>query len=82
MKTEAFIRARVVERIKELREQQQVPYKELARRLEGLGERIDAKLLAKRINRGSFTFSFGVMVLMALGETGFDFPTLPGKRKN
>ena len=33
MKTEAFIRARVVERIKELREQQEVPYKELARRL-------------------------------------------------
>lgn len=82
MKTEAFIRARVVERIKELRERQEVPYKELARRLEGMGVRIDAKLLAKRINRGAFTFSFGVAVLMALGETSFDFPTLPGKRKN
>lgn len=65
--------------IKDLRESQNVTYRDLARRLEGFGVVIDERVLANRINRGGYSFAFGLLVLTALGQKTVDIPEFPGR---
>jgi Domain of unknown function (DUF6471) len=64
-----FYEQRAKDYIKEERVRRSVSYKELARRLEGMGVPIDARVLINRINRGNFSFAFALQVLAALGVT-------------
>jgi transcriptional regulator with XRE-family HTH domain len=66
VETEAEAQARVRDLIKELRDAQGLSYKELAARLAALGEDFDARALNNRINRGSFSAGFLVLLLQAL----------------
>lgn len=78
MTPRAFYEARAKSLIKDLREEKGVSYKELARRLEGFGVRIDVQVLINRINQGKFSFSFALLVLAALGVDSIDVPKLSG----
>lgn len=72
--------ARAKTLVKELREDKQVSYEELAKRLAAYGVRMETQALINRINRGSFTFAFALQVLAALGVKSIDIPQL-GQRK-
>jgi hypothetical protein len=78
---EAYFRLHARSLIVERREALELSFKELARRLEGFGIEIDAKLLAKRVNRGTFSFAFGMALLLALGEHTVQLPPPPRKGK-
>ena len=81
MKTADFFRARATSLITERREQLQLPYKELALRLSEMGWDVDAKLLAKRINRGTLPFSLAMAVLVVMGEREMTLPLPPAMRQ-
>jgi hypothetical protein len=76
VKPRDFYEARAKALIKELRESQDISYKELARRLESFGVHVSDRVLINRINRGAFTFAFALMVLAALGQKSIDIPRL------
>ncbi len=78
MTPRAFYNARAKSLVKELREQKGVSYKELARRLEGFGVRVDVQVLINRINQGKFSFAFALMLLAALNVDSIDVPKSPG----
>lgn len=78
MTPRAFYDARAKSLVKDLREQKGVSYKELARRLEGFGVRVDVQVLINRINQGKFSFAFALMVLAALEVDSIDVPKPPG----
>ena len=80
IKPRDFYEARAKSLIKDLRESQDVSYKELARRLEGFGVHISDRVLINRINRGSYTFAFALMVLAALGQKTVEVPEVPSRR--
>lgn len=65
MDAEAEAQARVRALVKELRDAQDLSYKELAARLAKLGLHIDDRVL-NNINRGAFTAGFLVLLLQAL----------------
>ena len=71
-----FYEARAKSIVKELRESKDVSYKELARRLEDQGVHIDDQVLINRVNRGSYSFSFALQVLAAMGVTTIDVPQM------
>ena len=63
--------------LQNLRKDKDLTYSELARRLEGYGVRISTQVLINKLNRGTFTFSFALQVLVAMGETSLRLPSLP-----
>lgn len=79
MDAEAEAQARVRDLIKELRDAQSLSYKELAARLARLGVNIDDRVLANRINRGSFSAGFLVLLLQALSAPGLEVTKAPGR---
>jgi hypothetical protein len=76
LKPRDFYEARAKALVKELRESKQVPYKELARRLEAYGVFLSDRVLINRINRGGFSFAFALTVLDALGQSSIEVPRL------
>lgn len=62
--------------IKELREARQLTYKDLARRLEAQGTVIDVQVLINRVNKGKFSFAFGLQLLAAMGVEHLAVPQL------
>jgi hypothetical protein len=60
--------------IKGLREDKNLSYKELARRLAGVGVVIDVQVLINRINQGKFSFTFALQLLAAMGVESIDIP--------
>ena len=74
VKPRDFFDLRAKAMIKELREYKHVSYKELARRLEAYGVLMTDQVLINRINRGSYTFAFALMVLDALGAESIEIP--------
>lgn len=54
-------------------------YKELSRRLKGIGEDEPEKTLSNKINRGSFSFLFFIKCLYVLGQREFrlELPAIP-----
>lgn len=79
VETEAEAQARVRDLIKELRDAQGLSYKELAARLARLGENLDARALNNRINRGSFSAGFLVLLLQALDSRSLDVTSAPSR---
>ncbi len=77
MKPREFYEARAKSIIKELREEKDLSYKELARRLEAQGVVIDDRVLINRINRGGFSFAFALQLLAAMGAESVDVPRPP-----
>lgn len=77
LKPRDFYEAHAKALLKELRESNQVSYKELARRLEAYGVFLSDRVLINRINRGGFSFAFALQVLAALGATTLTVPPLP-----
>ena len=77
MKPRDFYEARAKSIIKDLREDKNLSYKELARRLEAQGVVIDDRVLINRINRGGFSFAFALQLLAAMGAESVDVPRLP-----
>jgi hypothetical protein len=74
MKARAFYEARAKELIKELRETRQVSYADLALKLKSYGAPISERVLINRINRGTYSFAFAMMVLDALGAELLELP--------
>ena len=68
--------------IKRFREEQQLEYSELNKRLRDHGVVIDTKILINRINRGNFSFTFAMQVLAALGIKTLDIPNVLNDAKN
>jgi hypothetical protein len=76
---EAQARARAL--VKELRDAQGLSYKTLAARLSRLGLDIDDRVLANRINRGSFSAGFLVLLLQAFGMTKLEITKASARLK-
>lgn len=60
-----------------LRKDKDLTYSELARRLQGYCVRISTQVLINKLNRGTFTFSFALQVLVAMGEKNLRLPSPP-----
>ncbi|MBS4037724.1 MAG: helix-turn-helix transcriptional regulator [Hydrogenophaga sp.] len=71
-----FFEARAKSIIKDLREEKGLSYKELARRLESQGMRIDVQVLINRVNQGKFSFAFALRLLAAMGAEHVDVPRM------
>ncbi len=77
LKTREFYEARAKSIIKDLRDQRQLSYRELAERLVAMGVRVDERILINRINRGSFSFAFALGSLpLVLTATMISFASL------
>lgn len=63
--------------IQQLREDKDVSYSDLARRLEGFGAVQSRQTLTNKLNRGGYSFEFALQVLAALGVTSLRIPQLP-----
>ena len=79
MDAEAEAQARVRDLVKELRDAHGLSYKALAARLSRLGVTIDDRVLANRINRGSFSAGFLVLLLQALDTPGLEVTKPPAR---
>lgn len=79
MDAEAEAQARVRALVKELRDAQDLSYKELAARLAKLGLHIDDRVLNNRINRGAFTAGFLVLLLQALNASSLEVTKSPAR---
>ena len=79
MEAEAEAQARVRDLVRELRDAQDLSYKELAARLAKLGLDIDDRVLNNRINRGSFTAGFLVLLLQALNAPSLEVTKAPNR---
>lgn len=69
--------------VKDIREQKDVSYKELARKLEPENAHdgdVDVQMLINRVNKGKFSFAFALELLAALGVKSIDIPVPPQKR--
>ena len=77
MNPRRFYEAQAKSIIKDLREQKQLSYKELARRLEAEGVLVTDQVLINRINRGSYSFAFALQLLAAMGADTVDVPKAP-----
>ena len=60
--------------IKDLREQKQLSYKELARRLSSEGVDIDVQVLINKVNLGKYSFVFALQLLAAMGASTLNVP--------
>jgi hypothetical protein len=74
LKPRNFYEARAKSIIKDLREGQQLSYKELARRLEAEGAPVDVQMLINRVNHGKFSFAFALQLLAAMGVDTLTVP--------
>jgi|SRR5665213_2865613 len=65
--------------LKSLLARHEVSYKELAKRLAGLGVQQDPRVLTNKVNRGRFSFIFFLQCLHALGyaDVRLNLSTLP-----
>ena len=79
MDAEADAQARVRDLVKELRDARGLSYKELAAQLSVLGVTIDDRVLANRINRGTFSAGFLVLLLQVLGATSMAVTKKPAR---
>jgi len=77
---EAEAQARIRALVKELRDTQGLSYKTLAARLARFGLEIDDRVLSNRINRGTFTAGFLVLLLQALDVTHLEIIKRPGQQ--
>lgn len=77
MTTSQFYELRAKALIKELRAEQDISYKTLARRLHACGVRMDPQALINRINRGKFSFAFALQLLSAMGVESLPVPKPP-----
>lgn len=60
-----------------LREDKGLTYSELARRLAGYGVHIETQVLINKLRRGTYSFTFALQVLAAMGESSLRVPQLP-----
>ena len=78
METDELFQLRMRDLVLELRAEQELSYKELARRLEAQGLVIHDKTLANRVLTGKFSAGFALALLRALGvkQLNFTGPTV------
>jgi hypothetical protein len=62
--------------IKSKREELQLEYSELSKRLLDHGVHIDTRVLINKINRGNFSFTFALQVLAALEVKSVSVPNV------
>jgi hypothetical protein len=74
VKAREFYEARAKALIKKLRDDREMSYADLALRLQSYGVVMSERVLINRINRGTFTFSFAMMVLDALNADMLEIP--------
>jgi transcriptional regulator with XRE-family HTH domain len=75
-----FYEARAKSTIKNIREQKQLSFKELARRLEAVGVQMSDQVLINRVNRGNYSFAFALQLLAVMGVDILEVPKLPEER--
>ncbi|MES2383428.1 MAG: DUF6471 domain-containing protein [Pseudomonadota bacterium] len=80
MNAREFYEARAKSLIKDLREEKNISYKDLARRLEAEGVLIDAQVLINRVNQGKFSFAFALQLLAAMNAETLEVPKLTKKK--
>ena len=71
-----FYESRAKTIVKDLREQRQLSYRDLALRLAAIGIRVNERILINRINRGSFSFAFALQLLAAMDAESVSVPRL------
>ena len=76
MNARQFYEARAKSLVKDLREQKDISYKDLARRLEAQGTVIDVQVLINRVNQGKFSFAFALQLLAAMGIEHVEVPLM------
>lgn len=74
MNAREFYEARAKSIIKDLREEKNISYKDLARRLAAEGVLIDVQVLINRVNQGKFSFAFALQLLAAMGAETVGVP--------
>lgn len=80
MNAREFYETRAKSLIKDLREEKNISYKDLARRLEAEGVLIDVQVLINRVNQGKFSFAFALQLLAAMGVESIEVPRAPRAR--
>lgn len=63
--------------IRNLRVDKDLTYSELARRLQAYGVQIETQSLTNKINRGTYSFTFALQVLAAMGVDKISIPQPP-----
>jgi hypothetical protein len=63
-----------------VRQDKELSYKELCRRLEAYDIRMTEQALINKLNRGTYSFGFALLMLDAMGETTVAVPKLLGTR--
>ena len=74
MNAREFYEARAKSLVKDLREEKNNSYKDLARRLEAEGALIDVQVLINRVNQGKFSFAFALQLLATMGADSIYVP--------
>jgi hypothetical protein len=72
-----FFEGKARDLLLDLREDKGLTYSELARRLRGYGVHIETQVLINKLRRGTYSFTFALQVLAAMGETSLRVPKLP-----
>ncbi len=63
--------------LQNLRLDKDLTHTELARRLEAYGVRVTPQVLINKLNRGTYSFTFALQVLAAMGVKTLQVPTPP-----
>lgn len=71
-----FYEDQAKEILKQLREDKDLTYAQLAQRLQAHGARMETRALINKINRGRFTFAFALQVLAALEVGSLKIPNV------
>ncbi len=67
--------------LQNLRVDKELTHTELARRLEAHGVRLEPQALINKLNRGTYSFTFALQVLAAMGVKVIHVPQLPARTK-
>ena len=76
MNPRQFYEARAKSIVKAFRDEKDISYKDLARRLEAQGVVMDVQVLINRVNQGKFSFAFALQLLAAMGVEDVDVPRM------
>lgn len=78
LKPRLFYEKQARDLLKNLREDKELTYDQLAQRLRAHGAVLETRPLINKINRGRFTFAFALQVLAAMDQTTLRVPNALG----
>lgn len=76
LKPRVFYETQARDLVRQIREQKQISYDQLAKRLVAHGVVLDTQALINKVNRGRYTFVFALQVLAALDVRELSLPNV------